>query len=182
MNIAKIVTAAVLAASSASPLFAGDGPGAGAGKQQEKAATEKSGDASLAKKATSKSVPTGLVAVNANSEVFENVTIAAGQTYSMDSTLDYTSAATVAVTLECVACTTAATSLGTSGLALQARWAVPSAEYFVTAESKAATAFSYWDAGSVLFNVYGSEFRLILQNKGSASLTIDQITFFQHSQ
>ncbi|MGA2113198.1 MAG: hypothetical protein ABSH56_00435 [Bryobacteraceae bacterium] len=182
MNIAKIVTVAVLAASFASPSFAGDGPGAGAGIQQEKAATEKSGEASLTKKTPSKAVSTGLVAVNANSEVFEDITIAAGQTYSMDSTLDYTSAATVAVTMECVACTTAATSLGSSGLVLQARWAVPGAEFFVTAESKAATAFSYWDAGSVLFNVYGTQFRLVLQNKGSASITIDQITLFQHSQ
>ena len=114
-----------------------------------------------------------------NSEVFEGVFIGADKTVSLDSKLDYTSAATVAIGIECTLCDSTADSLGSSGLVLLARWAVPNAELYVTTENKATTLFPYWDAGGVIFNVYGSQFRLSLQNKGSQPVAIEQITIFR---
>jgi hypothetical protein len=96
--------------------------------------------------------------------------------------MDYSAANTVAVTVECTICTTATTSLASSGLVLQAGWLVPNATAYVVAENKAATAFLYTDAGSALFNVYGTQFRLILQNKGSVSIAIQQVTLFRRGQ
>jgi hypothetical protein len=116
------------------------------------------------------------------SEVFENVVIAAGKTVSLYSELDYSSAGTVAVTVSCIICSTAATSLGNSGLVLQARWTVPDAQSFVTAESKSATAFTYSDSGGAIFNVYGPQFRLALQNKGTQTIGLQQVTIFRRRQ
>lgn len=117
-----------------------------------------------------------------SSEVFRNILIAAGKTVSLDSAIDYSASNSVAVTVQCTICDTAATSLGTAGLVLQAWWLVDNADVFAATEMKAATAFPYWDAGSALFNVYGSQFRLQLQNKGKQTISIQQITFFRRSQ
>ena len=117
-----------------------------------------------------------------NSEVFQNVVLAAGKGVALDSTLDYSSATTVAVSVQCNSCTSAATSLASAGLTLQARWLVPNAEFYASTESKPATSFPYWDAGGVLFNVYGSQFELILQNTGTQTVSIAQITIFRRGQ
>jgi len=119
---------------------------------------------------------------NAISEVFEDVVIAAGKTVSLSSALDYSSANTVAVTVLCIICSSAATALGTAGLVLQARWTVPDSQLFVTAESKAATAFTYSDSGGAVFNVYGPQFRLALQNKGTQTIALQQVTIFRRRQ
>ena len=119
---------------------------------------------------------------SAISEVFEDVVIGAGKTVSLSSALDYSSNNTVAVTVLCIICSSAATSLGNSGLVLQARWTVPDAQSFVTAESKAATAFTYSDSGGAVFNVYGPQFRLALQNKGTQTIALQQVTIFRRSQ
>jgi hypothetical protein len=118
----------------------------------------------------------------ANSEVFENITIAPGKTFTVASAMDYSSSITVAITVECTICTTTATSLGNSGLVLLAGWLVPTALGYVVAENKTATSFPYTDAGGVIFNVYGSQFQLLLQNKGAASIVIRQLTLFQRSR
>jgi hypothetical protein len=117
-----------------------------------------------------------------NSEVFENITIAPGKTFMVPSAMDYSSSSTVAITVECTICTTAATSLGSSGLVLLAGWLVPNGMGYVVAESKAATSFPYTDAGGVIFNVYGAQFRLLLQNKGTVSIVIQQLTLFVRNQ
>src|ERR1035438_3121426 len=88
--------------------------------------------ATPAKSADGTSVTTG------NSEVFQSILIAAGKTYTINSTMDYSAAGTVAITLECIICSTAATSLGNSGLVLQASWTVPTAGAYVVAENKVA--------------------------------------------
>jgi hypothetical protein len=116
------------------------------------------------------------------SEVFENVVIAGGKTVSLYSELDYSSANTVAVTVSCIICSSAATSLGNSGLVLQARWTVADAQSFVTAESKPATTFTYSDSGGAIFNVYGPQFRLALQNKGTQTIALQQVTVFRRKQ
>lgn len=121
------------------------------------------------------------VPVAENSEVFKGIFIGAGKTVSLDSTLDYSSAATVAIGIECIICDSKASSLGGSGLVLLARWAVPNSELFVTPESKTANLFLYWDSGGVIFNVYGSQFRLSLQNKGSQPIAIEQVTILRRN-
>jgi hypothetical protein len=122
------------------------------------------------------------VAATGGSEVFQDLVIPAGNNVFVDSTLDYSTANTVAVTIQCIVCSSAVTSLGASGLLLQARWSVPNASTYVTTENKTATAFPYWDAGGAMFNVYGSRFRLSLQNKGSQTIAIQQLTVFRRSQ
>jgi hypothetical protein len=117
-----------------------------------------------------------------NSEVFSNITIVAGKSYVVQSTMDYTSAAAVAVTLQCTACNSTTSSLASSGLVLQASWTVPNATSYVVAENKLASTFLYTDVGAALFNVYGSQFQLILQNKGTNNISIQQVTLFRQSQ
>lgn len=56
---------------------------------------------------------------------------------------------------------------------------VPNAASFVATENKAATAFPYWDAGGAIFNAYGPQFSQALQNKGSQSIALAQVTIFR---
>lgn len=130
----------------------------------------------IRKSSDTPTTPTG------NSEVFEGIYLGIGKTVSLDSKLDYSSATTVAVGIQCIICDSYAVSLGTSGLVLLARWAVPNAELYVTTENKAASTFLYWDAGGAIFNVYGSQFRLSLQNNGKQPIAIEQVTLFRRGQ
>ena len=111
-----------------------------------------------------------------NSEVFRNVTVPAGKIVSFDSKLDYSSFDKVAVTVRCATCDSAANSL--NSLVLLPFWSVPDADLYSVAEIKSGTAFPYWDAGGAVFQVYGSEFRLTLQNTGAQDITIQQVTIF----
>lgn len=114
-----------------------------------------------------------------NAEVYKKVIIEAGKSVTLDSAIDFSAASTVAITVSCVTCTTQATSLNAAGLALQARWTVPNADLYVPTESRAGSAFAFWDSGSVVFIVYGTQFRLVLQNKGTQGVLIDQVTIFR---
>lgn len=113
------------------------------------------------------------------SEVFRNVGIGAGQSVWLDSALDYSQANTVAVALLCTTCTSASTSLTSSGLVLEAFWSVPDADQYSVAENAAAGKFLYLDSGGAVFQVYGPEFRLKLRNLGNKGITIQQITLFR---
>lgn len=168
MNLIRISTIAVVGICSVSVLFAQDG--------LQARASANSGATKASAKDTTSAAPAG------NSEVFQNILIDAGQSIPIDSTLDYSSAATVAVTIYCTVCSTGATSLGNSGLVLQATWLVANAATYVATETKSATTFPYWDAGGGLFTVYGSQFRLNLQNKGSQPIAVQQLTIFRRNQ
>jgi hypothetical protein len=146
------------------------------------AATEKSGEARDLARTTTPKLSTNTASATGNAEVALNVVIDPGSSVSIDSSLDYSSAITVAIAVQCMACATAATSLGTLGLVLQARWMVPNGESFVATDSRSASAFPYWDAGGAIFDVYGTQFRLTLQNKGSQAITLQQVTLLQRSQ
>jgi hypothetical protein len=117
-----------------------------------------------------------------NSEVFLNILIPAGKAVTLDSDLDFTDAAAVAVTVPCAICSSASTSLGSAGLTLQARWMVREAIGYAATENKSAAAFSYWDSGGAIFSVYGSQFRLVLQNKGDSPISLQQVTLFRRNQ
>ena len=182
MTTTTIGTAILLTLCFAGLSLADDRPGTPLAPEAASVATEKSaGRSDPAVILPGKPVASAAVTTT-SSEVFQNVVIAAGQTYPILSTMDYSSADTVAVTVECTLCTTTATSLASSGLILQAGWTVPNAVSYVVAENKAATAFLYTDVGSALFNVYGTQFKLILQNKGTASIAIQQVTLFRRGQ
>jgi hypothetical protein len=182
MNMIKIATVTLLASCFVCLSLAEDRPGSGSTIEGQSIVREKSAEtydraAPRIVKAADSPVATTVV-----SEVFSDVIIAAGKSVNIDSTMDYSSANTVAVAVLCIICGTATTSLGSSGLVLQARWTVPDADSYVTPENKAATAFLYSDAGGAVFNVYGPQFRLTLQNKGTQSIAIQQVTIFRRSQ
>lgn len=118
----------------------------------------------------------------ASSEVFPHVVIAAGKNVMIQSSLDYSSSSTVAVAVLCSTCTATATSLGTLGLILEARWQPLSAEFDTATDMKSASTFSYWDAGGAVFNVYAEQFNLELRNTGTATITLDQVTIFRRAQ
>lgn len=116
-----------------------------------------------------------------NAEVFRNVVISGGKSLLLESSIDFANASAVAVTLVCTTCTSNATSLASAGLVLQARWVIPNAELVVPTETKNATSFTFYDAGSASFAVFGSQFRLMLHNRGSQGVLIQQITFFRRA-
>ncbi len=147
------------------------------------APSKKSGDAIDLKKNASQKLATDAPVAPVRSEVFTDIVIAPGKSFPIDSTMDYSSSnGLVAITILCSVCTTAATSLGNSGLILQALWSVPDAGSYAAVEIKPASSFPYWDAGGALFDVHGSQFRLTLQNRGTQAVTIQQVTIFRPGQ
>jgi hypothetical protein len=114
-----------------------------------------------------------------SAEVYQDVMVPAGKSVPITSTIDFSGAASVAVTIRCSVCGTSAGSLANAGLVLQALWAVTTSDYFVATENKSATAFPYWDNGGAIFSVYGGQFRLNLQNKGSQNIVLQQVTVFR---
>jgi hypothetical protein len=179
MKLKETGTAALLTACFVCMSFAEVRPAPRSTVEPQSLATEKSTTkneipaAAIRKSSDTPVTPTG------NSEVFLGIFIDAGKTASLDSTLDYSSATSVAVMVQCIVCDSQASSLGVSGLVLLARWTVPGAELYVTPESKVATTFVYWDSGGTIFNVYGSQFRLSLQNKGTNPIAIEQVTLLR---
>ena len=181
MNTKQIGITTLLAACSVCACFAEVRPDPQSTAGRQSAATEKSITRSDSPAKVSRKASDNSIVNTGNSDVFEGIFIDAGKTINLDSTLDYSSATTVAIGIQCIVCDSSATSLGTSGLVLLARWAVPNAEMYVTTENKTSTLFPYWDAGGVIFNVYGSSFRLSLQNKGSQPISIEQIIVFRRN-
>lgn len=116
-----------------------------------------------------------------NADVFRNVVLAGGKSLLLESSLDFTNASAVAVTIVCTTCTSNATSLASAGLTLQARWVIPNAELVVPTETKNAVSFPFYDAGNASFVVFGSQFRMMLQNRGTQGILIQQITFFRRA-
>ena len=119
------------------------------------------------------------VVTNGNAEVFQNVVIDAGKSVSLNSTLDYSAADSVAVTVLCDGCDSDAKSLATAGLSLHARWLLPGADVYSATEFRSATGFPYWDGGGVLFTAYGPQFQLTLRNKSSQAITLVHVTLFR---
>jgi hypothetical protein len=148
---------------------------------QDRPAAEKSAEPGSLVRPVPRAIARDATSV-AISEVFENLVIATGKTVTLDSGLDYSSSDTVAVSVLCIICSTANTTLGNSGLVLQARWTVPDAGAYVTTENRLATAFPYSDSGGAVFNVYGPQFRLVLQNRGTQTIALQQVTIFHRSQ
>jgi hypothetical protein len=119
---------------------------------------------------------------NETSDVFRNLVIPGGKAVALPSSLDFTTASAAAVTLVCTTCTSNATSLASASLVLQARWIIPNAEYAIPTETKSSNSFAFYEAGNASFAVFGPQFTLILQNKGSQGILIQQITFFRRGQ
>ena len=115
-----------------------------------------------------------------NSEVYQDVVIPAGKNVILQSALDYSSSSTVAVAVRCTACTTKTTSLSALGLILEARWLALTASSDLATQST--SNFAYFDAGGAIFNVYAEQFNLELQNRGSTTITLDQVTIFRRAQ
>jgi hypothetical protein len=111
--------------------------------------------------------------------VFQDVVIPAGKNVMIESLLDYSSSSTVAVAVLCNACTTKATSLSSLGLVLEARW-LPLNATSDTATQNSST-FAYTDAGGAVFNVYAEQFNLEIQNKGTTTITLDQVSIFRRA-
>ena len=112
-----------------------------------------------------------------NSEGYADVVIPVGKNVIIQSSLDYSYATTVAVSVLCTACITKAVSLSALGLVLEARWQSLYAATDIATQN--ASTFAYTDAGGAVFNVYAEQFNLELQNKGTTTITLDQVTIFR---
>ncbi len=122
------------------------------------------------KKAAGKSAkPRGM----ANAEVYVDVTIGPGQSAVLDSGFDYTDADMVRVSVQ-----SADFDLG--NLQLQAYWSVPDANFYNLTDVVDGSTFIAANVGGAPFMVYGSQFRLVLMNTGSSTITLVQVMVFPH--
>jgi hypothetical protein len=145
-------------------------------EKNQSAATEKStGTNGYVVKARPKAADSTPAPAGA-AEIFLDVVIGPGKNVVIQSSQDYSSSSTVAVAVLCTACTTAATSMATLGLVLEARWQGANATTDIATAN--AGSYVYIDAGGAIFNVYAELFNLELQNKGTSTITLDQVTIF----
>jgi hypothetical protein len=108
---------------------------------------------------------------NGSFEAFINVAIGPGQSIEIDSGLDYTYAGTVRISVR-----SAAMDLGS--LQFQAYWSVPDVDYYNATDFVDGSSFIYPNAGGMQFLVYGSQFRLVVTNSGSSTVSLTQVLLF----
>src|SRR5579871_6231713 len=106
-----------------------------------------------------------------NSEVFTNYTIQPGGTLTLDSALDYSSSDSVSVTVR-----SADSDLG--NVNLLSYWSTPNSVSYDLVEAASGAKFYFSNVGGAKFNVFGNNFRLILQNTGSAPVSIVQVVIY----
>ena len=133
-------------------------------------------DTSVAVKpaAASSTTPTTPL-TSAKWDYFTSVTIPAGQTVNLESTIDFSSSDIVRVTVR---------SAGTDLLNLlgTAYFTVPNATEFVTQEVMLGSDFFYSNSGGAGFQVCGPQFRLALRNLGSTTLTLTSVLIYTRVQ
>lgn len=112
---------------------------------------------------------------SAKYEYYTNVTIPAGQSVNLDSTIDYSASGTISVTLRSTKSDIAAL-LGT------AFFTVPDATEYVTQEAFLGSDFFYNNSGGATFQVCGPKFRLTLQNISNASIMLSSVLVYTHVQ
>lgn len=115
----------------------------------------------------------------ANWELYKDLIIPAGKSVSLASRIDFSDAASAAVTVRCTACDTLAMSL--EPITLQAFWSVPDAELGAVVEAKSGGSFLYFDSGGAIFEVYGPRLRLVVRNRSKQDFMIDQLTLFRRA-
>ena len=142
-------------------------------------AAEKSAETHLLRKTPNAALTADNVSAAGNYEVFKNVVVAAGKSVPLDSKLDYTPATGVSISVYCDTCGSEATSL--SGLLMHAYWSVSEAPYYTAIDAALGSAFPYWDAGGIVFAVYGTQFRIMLQNTGDKDLKISQVVVWRRT-
>jgi hypothetical protein len=108
-------------------------------------------------------------------EVFKSVTIAAKQTLSLDSSIDYSATDRVAVTYR------SPSGGDLTNLDIYAYWSIPIADSYSVAETDNGSNFPFLNAGGEVFTVYGNQFRLVLYNAGSTAITLSQVTLYIRS-
>lgn len=129
-------------------------------------------------KPSSKATQTTVAASSSSAywEVYQNVTISAGGFVYLDSNIDFSTHDKLAVSVRCTNATSAATSM--DSVDFQAMWGVSGANLFSIVEHLLGSKFAWWDAGGGTFQVYGSQFRMVIYNNGTGSITLDQIVLF----
>jgi hypothetical protein len=108
---------------------------------------------------------------NGSFEAFVNVAVGPGQAIEIDSSLDYTYADTVRISVR-----SADADLG--NLQFQAYWSVPDVDYYNATDFIDGSTFVYPNAGGMQFLVYGSQFRLVITNSGSSTINMTQVLLF----
>jgi len=136
----------------------------------EKRHSLKAEEASIVKNANANS-PKPHSLTYANYELTTNVVIPAGQYVDVESSLDYSAATSVAVTVR-------SSSGNASNLSLVAYWSVPEALYWNVVDVAEGTDFYYSNVGGARFNVYGNQFMLRLMNTGTAGVVLSQVLVF----
>jgi hypothetical protein len=133
------------------------------------AAQTRAADFSKAYKPQASGVKSAIAA--SNWETYKNLQVDPGKSVVIESEMDFTSADKAVVTVR----STSETDSYFAGLTLTAAWSHPDVDLYSVVEEAKGTAFPYWNTGGAVFQVFGPQFRLILQNSGTQILTIQQV-------
>jgi hypothetical protein len=110
-----------------------------------------------------------------DSEVWRDITIGPGQSVNLDSDMSFYSSDTARVSIR-------SRNSDLPNLEMNAYWAVPQALYWSVADVVTGEKFPYNNVGGVVFNTYGSQFRLRLTNTGSSTMYLAQVVIFTRVQ
>jgi hypothetical protein len=110
-----------------------------------------------------------------DSEVWRDITIGPGQSVNLDSDISFYSSDTARVSIR-------SRNSDLPNLEMNAYWAVPQALYWSVADVVTGEKFPYDNVGGVVFNTYGSQFRLRLTNTSSSTMYLAQVVIFTRVQ
>lgn len=168
----RFVAVGALMVAAALAVFAQGGRSARFGADDESIALRSTSDAVVRSSTRSKGAAASPRATGSSDwELWRNLTIGPGQSVTLHSDLDFSTAGTARVSFR-------SRNNDLPDLRMDAYWAVPQAEFFNVAEVVTGQNFPYRNVGGVTFTTYGSQFRLRLTNTGGTTIFLSQIIIF----
>ena len=116
-------------------------------------------------------------AAAANWEMFRDIVIAPGKSIVLDSAADFSTVNLAAVSFK----TASGSPSDLSKLTMQAYWSIPEADQYNATEARRGSDATFANSGGVLFEVFGSQFRMVIGNDGELDIKLQQVIVFRRA-
>lgn len=168
----RVLARAAILSAVALGAFAQSGRPTRFGADEESVALRSTADPVLRSNTRSKAAAASPRAAGASDwELWRNLTIGPGQSITLHSDMDFSTAGTARISMR-------SRNNDLPDVRLDAYWSVPQAEFFNVAEVASGSDFPYRNVGGATFTTYGSQFRLRVTNTGSTNIFLSQVIIF----
>jgi hypothetical protein len=106
------------------------------------------------------------------SDTWTSITVAAGASYKLTSTNDYTGSEQVSIAIECP------TAVSLQNVGITVWWGIPIAPFLTLTDVVAGSGFLLKNMGGGSVSVYGNQIMLQVVNTGTTAISCDQVTTY----